>query len=665
MFKTRGKLIAGGILLLAMLALPTGILAAGGYEKFIEKAWTTESDYTDVTYNHRSELKGRTLFKGIDVSWWQGVKPDGTGGRGSTISSLDWEKIHDAGIDFTIVRVASRDTADGSIYEDTCADSHIQGALENDINVGLYIFSQALNKKEAQEEARYVLKLIDKYDWDISMPIVMDREAGSYKRLTAGKLTKAQETSICNAFSDVISEAGYTPMIYASAYWMVHYMDTQSLKNNGCKIWLARYNDATDTPVSNLTYEQLAQIDYDYWQYSATGRVNGYSGNLDLDFWYLDTSAKPEELEMSENSANSITMNWDGQSDVHSYRLYRYDEETGKFKKVLDTTDWGCTDVKLNPGETYQYKLRAYWTVGGVDYFGKYSDVLTAVTAPDKVSEIRTDDATGKTISLSWDEVYSADGYRIYQYDEDEERFVKLADIKDGSTSYVVEGLKKTATLYGFRVKAYRLFEGTKYWGKQSAQYWAMTAPAQIQNLSAEPLSAYTMKLSWKKAGRASGYQICRLNKETGEFETIAILDDNKIVSYTDSGLIGATEYSYQVRALLNYEDGEYCGAFSRTASSTTLPAIVKNVKATGKSGAVTLKWAKNKRADGYEIYRLDKKTGEFVKIAALESNETQSYTDEGRKAGTAYTYQVRAYREYNGERYYGEFSNEVKAKAK
>ena len=45
------------------------------------------------------------------------------------------------GIDFAFVRVASRDTSDGSIYEDTAADSHIQAALENDINVGLYILS--------------------------------------------------------------------------------------------------------------------------------------------------------------------------------------------------------------------------------------------------------------------------------------------------------------------------------------------------------------------------------------------------------------------------------------------------------------------------------------------------------------------------------------------
>lgn len=664
MFAIRERVIAGVVLFWAALALPTGILAADSYEEYVDNSWMTDSDYTDVTYRHRSELEDRILLKGIDVSWWQGVKEDGRGGRGSTISSLNWEKIHDAGIDFTIVRVASRDTADGSIYEDTCADSHIQGALENDINVGLYIFSQALDKKEAREEAEYVLKLVEQYGWDVSMPIVMDRESGSYKRLTAGKLTREQETAICSAFADVISEAGYTPMIYASAYWMVHYMDTQTLRDRGCRIWLARYNDCTDAPVANLTYDQLAQIDYDFWQYSSTGRVDGYSGNLDLDFWYLDTDITPEEPEMTASLADSITLSWSGQSDVHAYRLYRYSDEDEKFKRVLDVLDWECTDTNLDAGETYLYKLRPYWTVGGVDYFGRFSDAVTAVTAPAQTAEIRTEDATVDAITLSWDEVYSADGYRIYQYDEDEERFVKLADIS-GSTEYTAEELGRTASLYGFRVKAYRLFEGKKYWGKQSAQYWAMTAPAQIKNLSAEPASAYSINLSWKRAGRASGYQICRRNRATGEYETIAVIDNNKTVSYTDSGLTGATEYSYQVRAFLNYGEGEYCGEFSRTAGSTTLPAIVKNVSATAKSKTVTLKWAKNKRAGGYEVYRQNNKTGEYEKIATLESRDQLSYTDKKRKAGVEYTYRVRAWNEYNGERYYGEFSSEVTVKAK
>ena len=168
------------------------------------------------------------MFNGIDVSWWQ------TNDKKNT--TIDWATAHDAGIDFAFVRVASRDTSDGSIYTDTSADSHIQAAIANDVNVGLYIFSQALTVDEAVEEAEYVLDLVDQYNWDVTMPIVMDREAGSKKRLTAGKLTKAKETAVCQAFADTIADAGYEPYVYASLSWINNYIDTNSLSD--CGIWL-------------------------------------------------------------------------------------------------------------------------------------------------------------------------------------------------------------------------------------------------------------------------------------------------------------------------------------------------------------------------------------------------------------------------------------------
>ena len=143
-------------------------------QDFLDNSFTTAGDYTSATYYHRIDYEDYQLINGIDVSWWQTKDKKNT--------ALNWEKVHDAGIDFAFVRVGSRDTSDGSIYEDTAADSHIQAALENDINIGLYIFSQALTEKEAREEAKFVLKQIDKYDWDVTLPIVIDREKGSHPK---------------------------------------------------------------------------------------------------------------------------------------------------------------------------------------------------------------------------------------------------------------------------------------------------------------------------------------------------------------------------------------------------------------------------------------------------------------------------------------------------
>lgn len=187
-------------------------------------SFTTAGDYTSATYYHKADYADDELVNGIDVSYWQAdaalKKKYSKDKTKWTQTGLDWESIHGAGIDFAFVRVASRDTKDGSIYRDNCADSHIQGAVSNDINVGLYFFSQALNETEAREEAQYVLDMIDQYGWNVSMPIIMDREAGANKRLTAGKLSKTKETAVCQAFADTITAAGYRAGVYASYAWI-------------------------------------------------------------------------------------------------------------------------------------------------------------------------------------------------------------------------------------------------------------------------------------------------------------------------------------------------------------------------------------------------------------------------------------------------------------
>lgn len=144
----------------------TSLKKASSYSSaFLNASFTTAGDYTSATYYHKADYADAELVNGIDVSYWQAdaaqKKKYSKDRTKWTQTGLDWESIHGAGIDFAFVRVASRDTKDGSIYRDNCADSHVQGAVSNDINVGLYFFSQALNETEAREEAQYVLDMID------------------------------------------------------------------------------------------------------------------------------------------------------------------------------------------------------------------------------------------------------------------------------------------------------------------------------------------------------------------------------------------------------------------------------------------------------------------------------------------------------------------------
>lgn len=636
------------------------MLRAATYTKlFLESSFTTVSDLNNSTYYHDSVYEDCEILNGIDVSWWQG------GGKGSTTSKINWKKMHAAGADFAFVRAASRDTADGSIYEDTTASAHINGAQANKMNVGLYIFSQAVNSNEAVEEADYVLNLIDQYDWDIDMPIIIDREAGRMtKRLTKAKLSKAKETAVVQAFADEITSAGYKAGVYASYSWYKDKMNADDLED--CAIWIARYNNMTTSNAKSGTPYADVLCDYEFWQYSSQkpSASTGYTGNLDVDFWYKDTNVTTENLTMSKNTANTITLAWDDADDADAYRVYRYNEGTGKYNYLATTSDTGFTDTNLQPGTNYQYKVRCVWTIGGNNYYGTYSSALTVPTLPAQVTNVRVDKQTGKTVSLAWDSVNGADGYRIYRYNSDSDSYEELDTVGADRTSYEVTGLA-SACEYRFKIRASKTMNANTYWGEYSEKVVAVTKPDKVAELSARTLGASEIELTWKKSSHVTGYQIYRLDGQTGKYVKIATVEESMPASYTDCKLSAATEYSYKVRAYKNFEGTSYYGSFSNVKSQVTKPDKVQRLKASTKASAVTLKWAASENVTGYQIYRLNTKTKKYEKIATINGADKITYKNKSLKKGKTYRYKIRAYKKYNGTTYYGGFSSVSRIKVK
>ena len=553
---TQYSLLRSAISLLS--ATSTQAVRTSYTQEFEDNSFTTDGDYTSATYYHRSDYEDYQLINGIDVSWWQA--------KNKTTTLLNWEEIHNAGIDFAFVRVGSRDSSSGSIYEDTAADSHIQAALENDINIGLYIFSQALTEKEAREEANFVLNQIDKYDWDVTLPIVIDREKGSYNRLTAGKLSKTKETAVCQAFADTIVEAGYQASVYASYSWIKSYINTDDLTD--CGIWIARYNNTTTSNTKSGTAYADVPYDYDFWQYSSTSRVDGYSGNLDTNFWYKDTSIKTTGVKASAESASGpVKLSWsETADDVTGYRVYRYDPDQDKYVYLKSTTSRKYTDEDVTSGKTYQYKVRCYWTIGGTNYYGNYSSVISVTTPPAKVTEVDTETRSSTYLTLNWEKVSGASGYRIYKYNTSSKSYEKVTTISKGSTvSYKITGLT-AATEYQFKVRAYKKTDTGTLWGSSSSAYKDCTKPAQTKNLKAATKSS-AVTLTWSKVARAGGYRIYRYNSKTKKYEKIATVKGNKTFSYKDTKLKKGSTMKYKVRAYKTYNGTNYYGAYSEVVS--------------------------------------------------------------------------------------------------
>ncbi len=218
------------------------------------------ANLTSDTYVHNSKFDDCVVIDGIDVSKYQAY--------------IDWSAVKAAGVEFAIIRVGYRGTSTGVLQEDEYYQINIQGALDAGLKVGVYIFSQATTTAEAEEEADYILSRISSYN--ITLPVVIDYEyaSGGTGRLYEANLSVDAATSVCNSFCAKVTAAGYTAMVYANKNMLQNHLNASAISSN-YQIWLANYT--TETSYSG---------DYDFWQYSSKGSVDGISGNVDCDFWY-------------------------------------------------------------------------------------------------------------------------------------------------------------------------------------------------------------------------------------------------------------------------------------------------------------------------------------------------------------------------------------------
>ena len=206
----------------------------------------------------------------IDISWWQGK-----------VSDANWKKIKAAGVTHAIIRCGYSTLRGGEHNMDSTFAGNLNGAYKAGIKVGVYYYSTAVSAAEAKSEAQYVTAILKNYKSKIKLPVAFDYETGG--RLTA-KVMKSVGTASCIAFCDTIKAAGYTPMVYANYNTLTNFINYKTLQSK-YKIWLANYTTngvATTYPGS-----------YYMWQYSSSGKVNGLSGRIDINYVFEPKASAP------------------------------------------------------------------------------------------------------------------------------------------------------------------------------------------------------------------------------------------------------------------------------------------------------------------------------------------------------------------------------------
>lgn len=199
------------------------------------------------------EDSSKSYSIGIDVSKFQ--------------QKINWKKVADSDIDFAIIRLGIRGYTEGEMFEDDFFKSNIEGAIDNNIDVGVYFFTQATSEDEAYEEAEFVLDMLEPYN--ITYPVVLDVESIGGSTGRGNMLDANERTHFAKIFCDTISKAGYTPMIYGNLKTFMLMLNMNELE--AYEKWFAGYSDTPYFP-----YE------YSIWQYTDNGDIPGISEPVDI-----------------------------------------------------------------------------------------------------------------------------------------------------------------------------------------------------------------------------------------------------------------------------------------------------------------------------------------------------------------------------------------------
>lgn len=211
-------------------------------------------------------LPGPPRFGDARPTDWPGMGPAAYPVHGIDVArfqpGLDWRAAQGAGVSFAFIKA----TEGGDMIDPMFAD-HWEGALKAGVPRGAYHFYYFC--RPAQDQARWFIENVPRARG--SLPPVLDLEWNPFSPTCTYRPPPATVRAEIRIFLDIVERHfGQRPIVYSTP----DFFASNDIGSLGEELWLR----ATAQPPSQV-YPGIA---WRFWQYSATGRIPGVEGDVDL-----------------------------------------------------------------------------------------------------------------------------------------------------------------------------------------------------------------------------------------------------------------------------------------------------------------------------------------------------------------------------------------------
>ena len=357
----------------------------------------------------------------------------------------------------------------------------------------------------------------------------------------------------------------------------------------------------------------------------------------------------PESFVVRQSSANSVILSWSAVEGADGYNIYRR-HGSGTLAKIKSTTDTTTYNYNLSLGETYSYAIQAYSVNNQTTIVGELTSESSVTIASLATPQIKSIIQSASTTALiSWSSISAADGYELYRARSASGPYSLMKSVTGIETSNY--NLSVGGTYY-YKVRAYVLTESGDrvYGGYSEAMPITILSVGKSRIKTVSQVSGTSAKIVWAYLSGAKCYEVWRSVNDSNNYELVRTTSGTSI---QDNGLKGGQTYHYKVRALDDSEETIVYGLFSDPMSVALIgtPEIAVLEQVT--SSSVQLMWDKVVDVDGYELWRsLDGNS--YSKVKNVTTCSTGNYN---LSMGATYYYKLRAYREVDGTKMYGNYS--------